>query len=123
MAVSQSFIDMVCDLLAPVGQITVKRMFSGTGIYGDGVIFALVVDDTLYLKAGDETRARFEAEGLSPFRFKSKSGPVASSYWRAPERLFDDPDEMSAWAHQALSAARTAAAGKAAKARVRPKKR
>jgi DNA transformation protein len=27
------------------------------------------------------------------------------SYWRAPERLYDEPDEMIAWAGKALAAA------------------
>jgi DNA transformation protein len=32
------------------------------------------------------------------------------SYWRIPERLLDDPDEMVIWARRALLAARIAAA-------------
>jgi hypothetical protein len=35
---------------------------------------------------------------------------VTLSFWRAPERLFDEPDELVTWARAALTAARRVAA-------------
>jgi len=86
-------------------------MFGGAGVYADGVMFGLVDEDVLYLKTDDETRSAFEAEGMEAFAYATKDGRTTiMSYWRAPERLFDEPDEMLAWARQALAVARKAGA-------------
>ena len=112
MAASEGFSELLGDLLAPVGQISVRRMFGGAGVYCDGLMIGLVADDTLYLKADETTRGDYEAEGLGPFVYEGKGKPIAMSYWRAPERLLDDAEEMAAWARKALAVARKANAGK-----------
>ena len=108
MAASNGFLDLLREFLAPLGTITIKRMFGGASVYADGILFALVDDDVLYLKADAATKGKFEAEGLGPFTYEGKTGPVAMSYWRAPERLYDDADEMAEWAREAVLAARRA---------------
>jgi DNA transformation protein len=81
-------------------------MFSGFGIFSDGTMFALVVRGVLYLKADAQTVPAFEAEGQGPFSYMAKGRKRASmSYWRAPDRLYDDPDELAVWARDALVAA------------------
>ena len=110
MATSAGYLDMLCELLAPLGDIRVKRMFGGAGLYADDVMFALIDDDTLYFKADASTRARYEAEGLGPFVYDGKKRPVEMSYWRAPERLYDEPEEMLEWARDAIGVARSLAA-------------
>jgi len=102
--------DFIRDLFAPFGPVTVRRMFSGTGIFADGLMFGLVVRDVIYLKADDSTRADFEREGSAPFTYTrgKKSGRPsehALPYWRLPERLYDDPDELAVWARRAFAAA------------------
>jgi DNA transformation protein len=106
MTASAGFIDFLADILAPLGPISVRRMFGGAGIYCDAIVFAFVDDDTLYLKTNEAGRAAFEAEGMGPFTYMTKDGPgMLLSYWRAPERLLEDPDEMVAWARAALAVA------------------
>lgn len=112
MSASDGFLALQRDLLSDLGHVTAKRMFSGAGVYIDGVIFALVIDDVLYLKTDDHSRAAFEAEGLEPFSFLKQGKRISTSYWRAPERLLDDADEMRAWAGDALAVARKAAMAK-----------
>ena len=81
-------------------------MFGGAGLYADGVMFGLLSRDVIYLKADETTRSAFESEGCEPFSYRAKGGQRASmSYWRMPERLYDDPDELAVWAHQALAVA------------------
>jgi DNA transformation protein len=93
-------------------------MFGGAGIYCEGHVFAFVDDDQLFLKTDAEGQAAFEAEGTGPFTYMTKHGPgTLMSYWRAPERLFDDPDEMVTWARTALGVARRAAAKSAARSK------
>ena len=92
MAASADFIEFLKDQLRGLGHVTSRRMFSGAGIYCDGVIFALVLRDTLYLKVDDENRGAYEAEGLGPFIYEARGRPVSiNAYWRAPERLLDEP--------------------------------
>ena len=111
MAASREFIAFVTDQMAPLGPIASRRMFSGAGIYCDGVIFALILRDALYFRVDDGNRADYEAEGLAPFSYQARGRTVAiAAYWRVPERLFDDPDEMVDWARAALAAGRRAAA-------------
>ena len=107
MASSSEFIAFVTDQLASLGHVTTRRMFSGAGVYCDGVIFALILRDVLYFKVDDGNRAAYEAEGCAPFTYEAKGRQVAlGSYWRVPERLFDDPDDMVEWARAALAAGR-----------------
>jgi DNA transformation protein and related proteins len=116
MASSREFITFVADQLAPLGHIATRRMFSGAGVYCDGVIFALILRDALFFKVDDGNRAAYEAEGLEPFKYEARGRTVEiGSYWRVPERLFDDPDEMLEWARAAVAAGRRAVSEKKAK--------
>lgn len=81
-------------------------MFGGAGISLDGVTFALFFGDTLYLKSDTETRTAFDAEGLEPFAYARRDRRVVTSYHRAPDAVFDDPDAMRQWSGMALAAAR-----------------
>ena len=103
--------DFIRDLFAPFGPVTVRRMFSGAGIFADGLMFGLVVRDVIYLKVDDTNRTDFEREGCAPFTYTrgKKSGRPsehALPYWRLPERLYDDPDELAEWARRAAAAAK-----------------
>ena len=110
MAVSASFKDFVAEQLGPVGPIDIRRMFSGAGIFADGLMFALIVSDTLYFKTDAAGAKAFEDEGSGPFSYPTTRGThTLGSYWRVPERLFDEPDEMTAWARRAIGVAMSGA--------------
>ena len=112
MSASQSFIEHVKDALSDLGPVGVRRMFGGAGVYADGVMFGLIADDALYLKADDVSKQAFEAEGVGPFLYESRSRTIALSYWRVPDRLLEDADEMVTWARTTLAVARRAAGPK-----------
>jgi DNA transformation protein len=99
------------DLFAPLGGVRFRRMFSGFGVYRDGVMFALVSDDVLYLKGDEASRSAFEAAGSVPFRYLARGKSVALPYWRLPERLYDEPEEFLEWARAALRVAERSQAG------------
>ncbi|MEZ5925178.1 MAG: TfoX/Sxy family protein [Hyphomicrobiaceae bacterium] len=106
MAVSPGFKAFVAEQLATLGPVTIRAMFGGAGVYAEGVMLALIVDDTLYLKTDATGATAYEAEGSMPFSYETRNGThTLSSYWRVPERLFDDPDEMTDWARRALGIA------------------
>jgi DNA transformation protein and related proteins len=106
MTSDSGFVDNVLDLLSPWGGVSARRMFSGHGIYRQGLMFALVVDDVLYFKVDDGNRGEFEAAGMAPFRYerKSRAKPIEMSYYEAPPELFDDGEAMVACARRAFAA-------------------
>ncbi|WP_213737393.1 TfoX/Sxy family protein [Bradyrhizobium sp. dw_411] len=102
--------DFLIDLFAGFGPVAIRRMFSGFGISADGTNFALALRGGLYLRADEHTIPQFEAEGSKPFQYQTRAKTVTvNSYWQLPERLYDDPEEMTGWARAALSAAQRAA--------------
>lgn len=121
MAPTEGFKDFIKDQLAGFAPVSIRNMFGGAGIYTDGVMFALLADDVLYLKA-DATSARtFEAEGMGPFTYAMPGKPpVAMSYWEVPPRLLEEPDELAEWAREAH---RIACANKAKSSRKRRRKK
>jgi DNA transformation protein len=95
-------------------------MFSGFGISADGINFALALRAGLYFRADEQTIPQFEAEGSTPFQYQQRTTAktvTVNSYWQLPARLFDDSEELAAWAKVALAAAQRAALRKPPKAR------
>ena len=111
MVASDGFAEFLRDQLAPLGRITMRCMFGKTGVFCDGFMLGMVTDNTLYFRVDDENRAGFhEAESFPPLNYEKKGGIIDLSFWRAPERLFDEPDDLVIWARTALAAARRVAA-------------
>jgi DNA transformation protein and related proteins len=110
MVASDSFAEFLREQLAPLGHVTMRRMFGKTGVFCDGLMLGMVRDDTLYFRVDDHNRAAFkEAETFPPLNYEKKGSSIDLAFWRAPERLFDEPDELVAWARLALGAARRVA--------------
>jgi DNA transformation protein and related proteins len=79
-------------------------------VFCDGFMLAMVSDNTLYFRVDDENRTAFkEALSFLPLNYQKKGETIDLSFWRAPERLFDEPDELVSWARAALAAWRVAA--------------
>lgn len=99
------FITYLTDVFERFGPIHAKRMFGGYGIYHQDLMFALVANDVLYLKADTESAAFFEQLGLSRFEYTRDGKTTRMSYYLAPEEIFDDPDLARTWAVRAYEAA------------------
>ena len=111
MVASDSYSEFLREQLAPLGRITMRRMFGKTGVFCDGVMFGVVTEDVLYLRVDEHNRAAFkEAESFPPLSYEKQGHTIDLSFWRAPERLLDEPDELIVWAQEALAAARRVAA-------------
>ncbi len=111
MVASDSFAEFLHEHLAPLGHVTMRRMFGKTGVFCDGLMLGMVRDNTLYFRVDDDNRVTFkEAESFPPLNYAKKGGTIDLAFWRAPERLFDEPDELVAWARAALAAAGRVAA-------------
>ena len=85
----------VRELLGGLGPVTIKKFFGGGGVYADGVMFALLAGDVIYLKADDALKRDLGAQGSGPFIWTPSSGPKAGqsvemSYWRLPDGALDE---------------------------------
>lgn len=121
MATSADFVNHVSELLAAAGNVITKRMFGGYGVYLDGLFVAIIVDDELYLKADDLTRAAFDAESCAAFVYSKDGKDMTMNYRRAPDEAMDAAHLMLPWARCALEAALRARAVKAAQAKLSAK--
>jgi len=111
MVASDDFTEFLREQFAPLGRVTMRRMFGKTGVFCDGVMFGMVTDNTLYVRVDDGNRATFaEAADSPPLNYAKKGELIDLSFWRVPERLIDEPDELLSWARAALAAARRVAA-------------
>lgn len=113
MSLTADFKAFIVEQMQGFASVTLQPMFGGAAVKHNGLTFALLDDDTLYLKADERNRPDFEAEGLPPFTYQSKNGPMLiKGYHRAPPRCLDDPDEMTHWCRRSYEAAVHAAAHK-----------
>jgi DNA transformation protein and related proteins len=111
MVASDTFAEFLREQLAPLGRLTIRRMFGKSGVFCDGVMFGMVTENTLYFRVDDQNRVTFkEAQSFPPLNYEKKGCTIDLSFWRVPERLFDEPDELVSWARAALAAARRVAA-------------
>jgi len=99
------FVDYLREVFELFGPIRARKMFSGYGIYHNGLMFGLVAGDTLYLKADAENANHFEKEGLGRFEYKNGERVVKMSYCRAPAGIMEDQEEAAIWARRSFEAA------------------
>ena len=104
------------ELLAPLGPVSARRMFGGTGLFLNGLMFGLIARDELFLKIGPANRHDYEAAGEAPFSYETRNGTnTIRSYWRCPPGLLDDPETFRDWARRAVDASISAARTKPGK--------
>ncbi len=80
-------------------------MFGGYGVYHHDLMFGLVADEILYLKADALSRQTFEKFGLPPFEFDREGKAIKMSYYQAPDEIFEDFEQAAQWARLAYAAA------------------
>jgi DNA transformation protein and related proteins len=104
MAVSSSFRDFVQEQLAAVLAVTTRPMFGGLTFFHQGLAFALIAGDRLYLKVDATNRGDFEAAGMGPFLpFGDPAKPTA--YYELPPDLLEDPEALEPWVRKAVAVA------------------
>ena len=118
MVASADFAEFLRDALAPLGGVTLRRMFGKTGVFCSGVMLGMVSDNTLYLRVDELNRAHFkEAEASAPLSYMKGGHSIDLAFWRVPDRLLDEPPELVDWARAALAAAHRVAAQRGPKTR------
>jgi DNA transformation protein len=111
MLARDGFTDFLFEQLAPLGRITARRMFGKIGVFCDGVMFGMLAEGMLFLRVDEHNRDIFkEAASSPPLRYTKAGASIDLAFWRIPDRLIDEPDELVAWARAALAAARRVSA-------------
>lgn len=95
MPLSPGFSDYVLELIAGFGKVEIRRMFGGAMLSRGGVGFAILDDDTFFLKADKSLGAELKEQGCKPWSYSvKKDGTVRDiAYWSLPDTAADDPDE------------------------------
>jgi DNA transformation protein len=100
-----AFVDSLHEIFERFGRITPRRMFGGHGIFHEGRMIAIVLGDTLYLKADAESAPHFDRQKLPPFTYMRQGKAMPMSYRQAPADLFEDREEAALWGRRAYEAA------------------
>ncbi|SEG29041.1 TfoX/Sxy family protein [Marinobacterium lutimaris] len=106
---STEFTHWLVEQMQVIGPVTARRMFGGQGLFIDGLMFAIIFDDQLYLKADDHNCQAFLDQGFEPFTYMRQGKRCALSYYQAPDELLGESLEslelMRLWGNEAFGAA------------------
>ena len=105
MPLSPGFSDYVVELLAGLGRVEARRMFGGAGLFRDGVMFGVLLDDVVYFRVDDALQADLKEQGSEPWVYTRNGEEREMGYWRMPETAADDPDEAVDVARRSYAAA------------------
>lgn len=106
MSKSSPFVSSVLERFNPFAPVSARAMFGGHGLYVEGVMFALIADEQVYLKADAQNQPFFTEAGSTPFVYDRKDKPVTMSYYLLPNAIYDDLDLLRVWLESAIEAAR-----------------
>lgn len=106
---SSGYANYILDLLLPQGNIKVRKMFGGFGIYKNNIFFALIANNILYFKVDSANQSDYESFGSKPFSYANKNNKIISlSYWEVPIDILENRDRLEEWVDNAIQAARRA---------------
>ena len=114
----KEFVSYVVELMQSIGPVRAKGMFGGHGIFLEELMFGLIADSILYLKADNETENDFKEKGLEAFTYYKKGKEFNMSYYQATDETLEDSEEMKYWANKAYSTALRAASKKRKKSNI-----
>ena len=104
LTVSPAFRAFVLDQFEELGDVEPRAMFGGVGLYRQGLFFAIIAADVLYLKVDDRTRPAYEAAGSRPFMpFPGRA--TSMHYYAVPVSVLESPTELARWARRAIEVA------------------
>lgn len=101
----KTLVNLACQRLVLLGEVRVKTMFGGIGLYYSGVMFALVSEGKLYLRSCEKLEEIFQQQNVERFIYTKRGRPVALRYYRIREDLWCNEDLLLHYAHQAIEGA------------------
>ena len=110
MTADAEFVAHALDLFAPLGPLHTGRLFSGTSLYLDDAMFAVIFGNRVFMKTDPALAKRYASADSEPFSYETKAGTrKIKGLMSLPDSALDDPDEALAWARCSLEPAKTAA--------------
>ncbi len=106
MAYSKEYGEYLLEMLEPLGDIKLRKMFGGAGIYYGKTMFALISEDCVYFKVDSQNKDDFVSENSEPFSYM-RNGKVTylKSYYQLPDEIMENSDELLSWSRRAVDAA------------------
>ena len=72
------YVEYLKEVFSGFGSIQPRRMFGGYGIFYKGLMFGLVADDMLYLKADKAISRHFAERELESFSYEKQGKSLSS---------------------------------------------
>ena len=115
---SDDYITFIVEKLQPIGEISTRRFFGGTGLTHGPAQFAMMMGNTLYFAVGEGSRERYRKLGCRCFSYMTSRGRVdVEKYYEAPASSLDDDEELVTLAREAINAMATSGARRRVRAR------
>lgn len=102
---SKALAAQLLDVLSAWGNLRTRAMFGGIGVYRDDVFFALIDDETVFVKTDAQSVVKHAQAGLPCFRYQRDGQWHETQYHAVPPDALDDPDELLQWLVPAWRAA------------------
>jgi DNA transformation protein len=97
------------EVLSDIEGLTSRGMFGGYGLYKNGVIFGMIIEDQLYFKVNDTTRHEYIQKESKPFMYEGKNKKqVSLNYYTVPSEVMEDREEIQLWVEKAYSVCKSA---------------
>ncbi|MBS9720327.1 TfoX/Sxy family protein [Tianweitania sp. BSSL-BM11] len=95
--------DAIREIFDGLGNVEIRRMFGGKGIYHRGLIVGVLLHDEIMLKGDDEAGRFFEALDAQRWIYENKRSmqPVKMPYWCLPADVLDERDQLALWTRRA----------------------
>jgi len=87
MQLTTGFINYVMDKLSSIGYIKNRAMFGAYGIFHEGLMFAIILEDILYFQMDESNHAMYEEAESRPFQH-------GISYWEEPVKILKDMNRL-----------------------------
>lgn len=94
---SEHLFEYMQDVLKSQGKLSTKRLFSGKAVYLNGIIFAIIFNEIIYLKVDETLSKELVSQSLKPFTYQRKDKTIALSYVEAPGDIYDDEEAALYW--------------------------
>ncbi|KZL17584.1 hypothetical protein PsAD2_03120 [Pseudovibrio axinellae] len=77
-------------------------MFGGRGYYANGKVFALVREESLYLKAGSANVADFLLSGQLPYIHQCFGDFFPTKFYPVPLTIIEDEAQLARWMERTI---------------------
>ncbi len=104
MAEHEEFVNFVIDQLSGFGDVQTKKMFGGTNLFCDGLMFAKIKGSTLRLKVNESNVKDYEAFGMEPYYY-GKDNKKKLNFYEVPVEVLEDRNRLNEWVGKAVSVA------------------